>query len=100
MKITDLEFQNKIEVSVNKKQQKEYKLIGSYVPKIDGYRIFEYNLETKVLRPAQFRTSYTYILGGTNKKILDANKGCVYIEALNEKNAVKRLLRGDVFFAN
>lgn len=99
MRIAELEFQNKIEVSVNQKQQKEYKLIGSYVPKIDGYRIFEYNFETKVLRPAQFRMSDTYILGGVNKKILDANKGCVYIEALNEKNALKRLLRGDIFFA-
>ncbi len=90
----DLFYQ--IEISVNKSQHKEYRKIGDYQPKIDGYVIFEYNKESGDLSPASFRQNTTYEIGGKNRRVLDVNPGCVYIEALNERNAIKRLARGDV----
>lgn len=100
MKLLDNEFANEIEIAIQKRQQQEYKLIGSYVPKIDGYTIFQYNKETKEFSVAEFRQSDTYVIGGNNGRKLDVKKGCVYIEALNEKNALKKLKRGDVIFTN
>lgn len=96
--ILDDKIVTDIEISVNKKQQQEYKKLGEYTPSIDGYAIFEYNRETKSLNPATFRQSDVYVIGGTNRPILETSPNCVYVEALNEKNAIKRLRRGDIFF--
>ncbi len=79
MKLFDTDTATQIEVAIQKRQQKEYKLIGSYVPKIDGYTIFEFNRETRKLTKATYRVSDEYILGGSNGRKLDVNKNCVYI---------------------
>lgn len=101
MKLTDLNVIDNIELSVTKKQEHEYKLIGSHVPKIDGYTIFEYNMETKEIVPAVYQTEDAYILdlsnlsNPVNSRKLHLNKGCIYVEALNIKNAIKHLKKGN-----
>lgn len=79
---------------MQKEQQQEYKLLGAYLPQIDGGTIFEFNRETKELKKAVFRHSDEYRLGEINAPKLDVNKGCIYVEALNLTNAVKRLKNG------
>ena len=89
-----------VEIAVQKKQQQECRKLGEYTPHIDGYTIFEYDKEAKTILPASFRANETYVIGGQNRPILDVKKGCVYVEALNMKNAIKRLKRGDVIFTS
>lgn len=89
-----------IEIAVQKKQQQEYRKLGDYTPSIDGYTIFEYNKEAKTITPASFRANETYKIGEDNRPILDVKKGCIYVEALNVKNAVKRLKRGDFIYSS
>jgi len=110
MKLTDLTLTTDIELSVTKKQEHEYKLIGSHVPKIDGYTIFEYNMETKEIVPAVYQTEDTFDLNLVEQAIKSANttfkltqspkklhlnKNCIYVEALNVKNAIKHLKNGN-----
>ncbi len=89
-----------IEIAVQKKQQQEYRKLGDYTPTIDGYTIFEYDKEAKTILPASFRTNETYVIGGENRPILEVKNGCIYVEALNIKNALKRLKRGDVIYSS
>ena len=89
-----------IEIAVQKKQQQEYRKLGEYTPKIDGYNIFEYDKEAKTILPASFRTNETYAIGEENRPILDVKKGCAYVEALNIKNAIKRLKRGEIIYSS
>lgn len=89
-----------IEIAVQKKQQQEYRKLGDYKPSIDGYTIFEYDKEAKTIMPASFRENETYVIGKENRPILDVKKGCIYVEALNVKNAVKRLKRGDIIYSS
>jgi hypothetical protein len=87
-----------IETQVQKRQQQEYKLLGSHNMKIYGGKIFEYDPTTGEVSEAKYRISDEYVLGGNNSKKLDTKKGCIYVEALNAANAVKRLKRGSVIF--
>jgi len=89
-----------IEIAVQKKQQQEYRKLGDYTPTIDGYTVFEYDKEAETILPASFRTSEVYVIGGENRPILDVKKGCTYVEALNVKNALKRLKRGDFIYSS
>lgn len=89
-----------IEIAVQKKQQQEYRKLGDYAPTIDGYTIFEYDKEAKTILPASFRTNETYVIGEENRPILDVKKGCTYVEALNVKNAIKRLKCGKVIYSS
>ena len=89
-----------IEIAVQKKQQQEYRKLGDYTPTVDGYTVFEYDKDDKTILPASFRTNDVYVIGGVNRPILDVKKGCTYVEALNVKNALKRLKRGDVIYSS
>jgi hypothetical protein len=91
---------SEIEMAVQKKQQQEYKKLGQHRPTIDGYKIFEFDKVSGIISPATFRENTAYIVGGDNLPALDIKKGRIYIEALNEKNAVKRLRRGDFFYSS
>lgn len=98
MKIIDENILTDIEISIQKKQEHEYTLLGKYKPKIDGYRIFEYNPKTKEIKEANLKDNDVFVIGKENKRRIDIEQGMYYIEALNKKNALKRLLRGDIFF--
>ena len=63
----ELNILEEIEIAVQKKQQK-----------------------------ATFEENTTYVIGGSNDSKLHINPNCIYVEALNLKNAIKRLKRGDI----
>ncbi len=87
-----------IEISIVKKQQQEYKLLGKYSKRIDGGKIWEYNIDTKELKLAEFRYSEIYIIGSCENKKLDVKKNCIYVEAINRNNAIKHLRNGKFAF--
>lgn len=81
-----------IEETIKKAQQYQY--LGSFRPTIDGGKIFEYDSISGVLKPAEFKEPEFAGEG----IILNTRPGCAYIEALNFKNAQKRLKKGKIFF--
>lgn len=86
-----------IEEKVN--QVKELKLIGKYWPKIDGGKIFEYNLATNIIHESKLEENTVFdptIKAG--KKKLNVQGKCAYVEALNLKSACKRLLAGKIIY--
>jgi len=90
--IPDFQTKNEIEIAIQKRQQQEYKQIGQYIPKIDGYTI--YDVDRNCLSVAKYIESDEYVIGGRNNHRLDVKQGCVYVEALNAENALKRLRQG------
>lgn len=93
MKLEELKRDNDIEVSVKKKQQIEYELQGSIAPK-PNHKIFELNIKTGEVKEAEYKIE-CYVLGAENKPRLIVNKECIYIPALNVKNAKKHYLKNN-----
>ena len=78
-------------------QRKEYKLLGSE-RRIPGLILFEYDLTTGELQRASLKKEVELNMDGTvgSKSRVDARDMCLYIQAINEQNAmrkVKQLLR-------
>ena len=74
------------------KKQKEYKMIGRR-KKVPGHTLFEFNVNTKELKPAM-RTREVYATFNGQSKYrnkAEVHEGCLYIQALNIKNAEKKL---------
>lgn len=75
------------------KKQKEYKLIGKQ-RKVAGHTLFEFNRKTKEIKPADIRRECIIDAGTGNpiyKTKTDVHEGCFYLQALNIKNAEKKL---------
>ena len=75
------------------KKQKEYKLIGKQ-RKVAGHTLFEFNRKTKEIKPADIRRECIIDIGTGNpiyKTKTDVHEDCFYIQALNVKNAEKKL---------
>ena len=85
----------KDEIEVLDKQKQEFKLIGR-TRKVPGHTMFSYNLKTGEIKPADIQQckSIDYVSRKpmSNAKIV-IEKDCVYRQALNVKNFVKRLIR-------
>lgn len=80
-------------VELRQKKQQEYRLIGKQ-RKVKGHTLFEFNRETKEIRPADVaHTAYIDVCTGrpVYKNRADIKQGCFYIQALNKKNAQKKL---------
>ena len=75
------------------KKQKEYKLIGK-MRKVAGHTLFEFNKKTKEIKPAEIRRECRVDFG-TGEPIYqtktDIHQDCFYVQALNIKNAEKKL---------
>lgn len=75
------------------KKQVEYTLVGSQ-RKVAGHTLFQYNPETGEITQAKIVYSDTIDfltqkpMGNQKVNIL---KGCIYLQALNKKNCIKRL---------
>lgn len=81
------------------KEQKELKLIGKYMPRIDGGKIFEYNFGSNIIQEVKLEESSVYdptVKSG--KKKLNTQSKCAYVEALNMKSAIKRLMTGKIIY--
>lgn len=75
------------------KKQKEYKLIGTQ-RKVAGHTLFEFNKKTKEIKPADIGRECIFD-AKTGKPIYktktDIHENCFYVQALNIKNAEKKL---------
>lgn len=75
------------------KKQKEYKLIGKQ-RKVAGHTLFEFNKKTKEIKPADIRRE-CILNAETGEPIYktktDIHEDCFYLQALNVKNAEKKL---------
>ena len=73
-------------------QRKEYRLIGSQKA-IPGLILFEYDLTTGELHRASVKKEITLYVDGTagTKTRVDSKDLCLYIQALNEANAMRKV---------
>jgi hypothetical protein len=88
---------SEVEIVAEKQQQKGIKLIDRQ-RKIRGHILWEYNQETHELKPATYKKQDYQVtslepspsaLSISNK--VQVNDKCVYFQALNRKNAKKKL---------
>ena len=88
----DLSNQDKVEIGVKKRQQVEYVLEGTIKPN-KGHFIWEVNTLTGDVCKAKFKKTI-FVLGAMlPPEELIINPDCLYIPALNEKNARKHYLK-------
>ena len=76
------------------KKKNEFHLIGSQ-RKIKGHTLFAFNTVTKEIKVAPMERKMFLGFNGnvTYKNEITVEKDCIYLQALNEKNARKRLIR-------
>jgi len=88
---------NNIEIREEQQQKKEIKLLGRQ-RKVPGLILWEYNERTKLLIEAKYKKEDLVIsslslspedITKSNKVVV--NENCVYIQALNFRNAKKKL---------
>ena len=74
------------------RQAKEYRLIGSE-KRIPGLILFEYDMTTGELRRADVDTSCILQMNGglIAQRKVNKRELCLYIQALNEKNAMRKV---------
>lgn len=82
-----------LRIEMIKRKQVEYSLVGSQ-KKVDGHILFEYDPSTGIIRQAEI--TYCDTLDFFTRKPLfnpkvHTKKGCIYRQALNKKNVIKRL---------
>jgi hypothetical protein len=107
-----------IEMIVQAQAQKEYKKIGTIVRKIDGGRVYAIDCETMEVKEAEIRGGETYrintergpahplaqMLGISQSlwthepEVIDVEPGKIYVEAINRKNAIRRLKKQKILF--
>lgn len=77
---------------LQQKKQQEYRFVGKQ-RKVAGHTLFEFDKQTKEIRPAEIKRTATIKTDGTPeyKTRADIKQGCFYIQALNAKNAAKKL---------
>ena len=76
---------------------KEQRFLGSE-KRVKGHILFEFNTKTGDLSPCQLTREVSVGLDGNPVYLTKAYKraDCVYVQALNEKNALKKLLKGKI----
>lgn len=76
------------------KKQKEYHLVDQQ-RKVRGHTLFEFNQRTKEIRPADISREVIVGMDGDPiyKTKTDIHQDCFYIQALNVKNAKKKLVK-------
>ena len=87
----ELEKINTISEEIVKPIKKELKLIGSIQPQ-KGHKCFEINIITNEISEAEFFEDYVSMFSSSyeRKKKLRIKIDCIYITALNKKNALKK----------
>lgn len=95
-----VEKKERVEVisEVEKPDEKHHTLLARARMTIDGGSVFEYNADINELRPCDWEFSDTVALGQEPRNKIVVNKNCIYLEALNLKNALKRVKKGKILF--
>ena len=82
---------DKVEIVAETKVKKQVTHIGS-LRKIAGLTLYQFNVRTKELKKAEFVLQRAeYAKGGAIRRQVKLEADCVYIQALNEKNAKRKL---------
>lgn len=85
----------RVRLETNIKQEKKLQFIGSK-RKIPGLKLFSYNVNTGELALAEtdneLSLSSETLLPQEKRRVI-INSDCIYVQALNEKNAWKHLLK-------
>jgi hypothetical protein len=81
------------EISIEKRQEQESKIerVGQLKPQ-KGHTVFQYNTKTGAITKAVFEEDLPYAFGKQNKRII-VEDGCIYVSALNLKNAAKKVAK-------
>lgn len=95
MKEIETRIKEQVKFSKEIKQEKQTFLVNSIHPH-EGHKCFEYNVVTKELKGAEFMEvaiSFEAAQMGeiAPKRKVMTKENCIYLTALNEKNAVKKL---------
>lgn len=88
--------ENVKELNIVDAKKQEFSLLRKYRMTIDGGKIFRYCLATGHLFHAEYKKNDTFVINGTNNKELVIVPGSLYVEALNYRNAMKRVQKGKV----
>jgi len=88
MKETQALRKEPTEFVAQKQIKKQEKYLGRE-RKIPGLTLWEYNGSTNVLKKAEIKTSAMF--NGTVKNSVSINSSCAYMQALNRKNAIKKV---------
>ena len=95
MKETNIQNKDRMEISIQKKQQKEKTLIGKLQPH-NNHRVWEINEETLEVNEAKYQ-QVSFIIGktieGQNKELI-TTEGFAYISALKKSTALKKYKNG------
>lgn len=90
--------EDKIELLKQAEIKRERKLIHTLTPQ-KNHILFEFDLEKREVRRAEFvkpkEISFLDAMQGNVKlkKEVDGKEGCVYVSAMNEKNAWKKFMK-------
>lgn len=83
-------------IEMVKKNQQEYHLIGRAIARA-GHTLFEYNKETHTVRRAEIKRTMYVSDFKTGEVVFnnrcEVRRNCMYLQALNIKNAIKILRR-------
>lgn len=94
MKELEISIKDKLELKAETPVKSERKFLGSVVPK-RGHSCFEINLKTGEVCLAEFESSDAiFPLDGEvvrTSKVVVRRENCVYVTALNKKNAEKKV---------
>lgn len=77
------------EINVKKRQKVEHVLEGKLVPE-NGHSIFEVNKVTGEVKKAEFKTNAAVFGAKKPPEQIIIRPDCVYIPALNKRNALKK----------
>lgn len=91
--IFSLKKEDDLRIEMIKRKQIEYTLVGNQ-KKVDGHILFEYDLTTGEIKQAEVVRCDTLDFF-TRKPLfnpkVNTRKGCIYRQALNKKNLIKKL---------
>lgn len=89
-------LQEQERTEIVKKNQQEYHLIGRAIARA-GHTLFEYDKETHTVRRADVKRTMYVSDFKTGEVVFDnrceVRRNCMYLQALNIKNAIKILRR-------
>lgn len=80
-----------------KPQKQEHRFLGTVIRRT-GLTLFEYNSKSKTVQVAEVNTQYSYRYNEKTKKIgvssrtrVQVRDGCMCVQALNLKNAIRKV---------
>lgn len=96
MKEIQLQPETSIEVKANKDQEKKYNYIGSITLQ-PGQKLFSFNMETMEFKQVDLKDEQNYVWGtDVNQKPVKRIRieaHILYVPAINEKNAKRKILK-------